>query len=444
MISFKNKKILIFGLKRSGEAVIRLFNKHGIKVNMTDENVMLKDLPHDIKENNYISYDDVFEILDQFDFLITSPGIPVHHPLIQQAYTIDLPILSEIEVGYQFLPPGSKLIAITGTNGKTTVTTLLTNVLNNQGIRATSCGNIGYPLSEAVLVDLHEVFVCECSSFQLDHIKYFRPDLAIWLNLAPHHLDHHGSFEAYQEAKFNLFKNMTYDDVAIINGDELEKIPLRELICHHYFFSVHDPSQQAYYDEDEGMIYISGKPFMKRDEMLLQGTENMMNVMAVILATKSLGGEDERLKETLSCFEPLKYRMEHIGNWAGVDFYNDSKSTNASAMLAAIRTLEQPILLIAGGKLKEDDYEKVFVHPNIKYVITFGENRKVLKAICDKVGKISFECLNLLEAMRLVKQMMQDGDAVLFSPGAQSYDQYNNYVERGEDFNQLFETVIQF
>lgn len=444
MIHFKGKKIIVFGLKRSGRAVIKLFNKHGVVVSMTDQEVGFEDLEEELHHNYYVPYKTINDVISTFDYCIKSPGIPDTHPIIQRAIQEGVTILSEIEVAYQYLPTGKHLIAVTGTNGKTTVTTLLTRLLNAQGYHATSCGNIGYPLSEAVLVDLQNIFVCETSSFQLNNIVDFHPEVAIILNLTPNHLDYHETFEAYKAAKFKATSKMVEHDTIILNGDDPE---LAELLHHRsesLRFSTNDPKSDAYYDKDAGAIYLHGEPFIKQDELLLQGTENMMNVMACLLAAERFGCDRETMKETIKTFEPLKYRIEPIGTWLDVDFYNDSKSTNAMAMLAAIRAMDRPLILIAGGKKKEDQYEQVFSHPNIKCVITFGENREQLKAYCDEAGKICFVCLNLLEAMRLVKKVMRKGDTVLFSPGSQSFDQYQNYVERGEDFNQLFHSVIMF
>lgn len=444
MIHFKGKNILVFGLKRSGRAVIKLFNKHDILVSMADEFIQKDELEEELQDNSYLPYDTVNDDLHTFDFLIKSPGIPDTHPLIQQATELNLLILSEIEVAYQFMPEGKRLIAVTGTNGKTTVTTLLTKILNAQGFRATSCGNIGYPLSEAVLVDLLDVFVCECSSFQLNNIIDFHPEVSLILNLTPNHLDYHGTFESYKDAKFKLFSRMNAENTIIINGDE----PMFQELLNHpstiLRFSVEDPSADVYYDDRSGEMIMEGETFLHQKELLLQGIDNMMNVMACVLAARKLGCQLETIREAIKTFEPLKYRIEHIGTWSGVDFYNDSKSTNAMAMLAAIRALDRPLILIAGGMRKHDQYDRVFSNPNIKCVITFGDNRELLKSYCDQANKICFVCLNLLEAMRLVRKVMREGDTVLFSPGAQSFDQYKNYVERGEDFNQLYHSVIMF
>lgn len=447
MLLLKNKEILVFGLKRSGQAVIRLLNREGIHVTMTDDEVREKDLDDDLKNNRYLSSEEAKASLDRFDYVVKSPGIPPTHPLIQKANELGLSVISELEIAYRFFPPGRPLVAVTGTNGKTTVTTLITNLLTASGIKATSCGNIGYPLSEAVLVDLYDAFVCECSSFQLEGIRYFTPHVAVWLNVLPHHLDYHGSFEAYVSAKAHLFRNMRDDGLIVINRDDanvMQQLQIHDPKGRILMFSLEEEQADAYYNEDTDMIHLDGEPFLHRKEILLQGQANVANVLAALLVAKSFSCDPTIMKKVIGGFEPLRYRMEHIGSWLGVDFYNDSKSTNAAAMKAAIQSLNQPIILIAGGKRKDDQYEPALSHPNIKYVVTFGENRKDLKACCDRVGKVCFKCVNLLEAMRLVKQMMSAGDAVLFSPGAQSYDQYANYVERGEAFNQLFKTVIQF
>lgn len=444
MFSFKGKKILVFGLKRSGLQVIQLLNKHGIPLFLTDDEVKPKDLTLDLTLNTYVEKEELEALIPTLDLIVKSPGIPDSQPMIKRALDHKITILNEIEIAYQFMAPGKKLIAITGTNGKTTTTTLLTKILNHMGLKATSCGNIGYPLSEAVLVDLYDVFVCECSSFQLNNIDRFKPDVAMILNLTPNHLDYHETFEAYKRAKFQLFKNMNKEDAIIYYGDDRELESIKDLPQKTYRYSLTDWNANGYYNKETGEIFCNGEPYLDVRGIKLQGQENIANVMACILAAQHMGYDVDKVKEAILGFEPLKYRIEYIGEWQGVKFYNDSKATNATATMAAIHAIDTPLILIVGGKLKEDRYEELFKDERIKCVIAYGENRNQMKAYCDEAKKICFICLNLLEVMRLVRKIMVDGDTVLFSPGAQSFDQYQNYVERGEDFNQLFHTVIEF
>jgi UDP-N-acetylmuramoylalanine--D-glutamate ligase len=443
MIKFKGKKILVLGLSTSGEQVIRLLNHHRIHVHMSDQSITEKDLMLDQELTTYIDYQCLEEQIAEFDILIKSPGIPDHHAFIQKAKKNKVLVISEIEVAYQFMPKGKKIIGVTGTNGKTTTTTLITKIINEAGYNACSCGNIGYSLSEAVLVDLYDVFVCECSSFQLNNIVDFKPDIAVILNISPNHLDYHETFEAYLQAKLNLIRLMGENDTLVYNEDDPV---LRERLIAYDIkkvsFSLKRLKQDSYADQKE--IFLKQEAVLTLDRIQLLGKENHMNIMAAILACEALNIKHEAMVEAVYNFKPLKYRIEYLNTYEGVRFYNDSKSTNVQASICAVNAVDSPIILIVGGKLKEDHYADLFQHEKIKMILTFGENRFVLKKVADEQQKVCFVCDNLLEVIRLLKKIMTKGDTVLFSPAAQSFDLYDNYVERGEDFNTLFSTVIQF
>jgi UDP-N-acetylmuramoylalanine--D-glutamate ligase len=443
MIKFKGKKILVLGLSTSGKQVIRLLNHHHIHLHMSDQSITEKDLNFDKQLTTYLDYHTLKNRIPEFDILIKSPGIPDHHDYIQCALENNVIIISEIEVAYQLMPKNKTIIGVTGTNGKTTTTTLITRIINEAGISACSCGNIGYSFSEAVLVDLYDVFVCECSSFQLNNTIDFKPDIAVMLNISPNHLDYHETFEAYLLAKLNLIRFMKADDTVVYNEDDAvirERIKTYDVMTKS--FSLKNIEQDGYADQQS--IYLNQEALLNIDQIQLLGKENQMNIMAALLACEALGIEREAMAEAIYRFKPLKYRIEYMDTYGGVRFYNDSKSTNVKASICAVNALDAPIILIVGGKLKEDRYDQLFEHEKIKMILTFGENRYVLKKVADEKQKVCFVCDNLLEVMRLIKRIMTNGDTVLFSPAAQSFDLYENYVERGEDFNTLFSTVIQF
>lgn len=441
MLSFKGKKILVFGLKTSGLHVVRLLNHRGISLYLTDQAIRPEN-NLDAELNQYVPYETCRQEIDTFDILIKSPGIPDSHELVKAAKAAHVLVISEIEVAYQMMPKYKKIIAVTGTNGKTTTTTLITRILTEMGFRACSCGNIGYTFSEAVLVDLYDYFVIECSSFQLANIIDFKPDIFVLLNITPNHLDYHPSFQAYIEAKLNGLSNMTERDVVVYNADDPVLLTAMAKTKHlTYRYSLVNEHMDGYFNGEELVLPHHA---IHKNELQLMGKENIANVLAACLVAEHLKVQPEIYHKVVTHFSSLKYRNEYLGDFDGVHFYNDAKATNPEATLSAIEAINKPLYLIMGGKKKEGDYAKVIHHPLVKMLFCFGENRLDLKKLADEAGKVAFNCSNLLEVMRLIKKVIVPGDIVLFSPGAQSFDQYQNYVERGEHFNQLLQTVISF
>lgn len=444
MLNYKDKKILVLGLKMSGLTVINLLNKQGIVPFASDKQLLEEDLMDLKYQFIYLPHDELPHKLNKIDFIIKSPGIPDHTELIKQAKDLQIPILSEVEVAYHFYDRSKVLIGVTGTNGKTTTTSLITTILTEANLKACSCGNIGYSFSDAVLKGDFDYYVCELSSFQLNNIDQFKPDIAVMLNISPNHLDYHQTFENYVAAKSKLLQNMREKNALIYYADDenLSEVGKHHESLDHITFSLRSDDHHCTYKNES--IYYEGQKIIDSKKMQLLGLENISNVMAAICVAKRLNIRNQIIKKAIEQFKPLHYRIEYCDTINQVDYYNDSKSTNTKATICAVNALKGPIILILGGVHKEDDYEAIMCSNKIKYVICFGQNRDYVKQQADLYNKVCFVCLNLLEVMRLIKKMIKNGDQVLFSPAAQSFDLYENYEKRGDDFNHLIKTVIKF
>lgn len=380
--------------------------------------------------------------LDNTDLIITSPGIPPHATIIKQAENRSIPIISELEYARTFLPD-NPLIAVTGTNGKTTTTTLIAYILNNAGKNAVAAGNIGTPLSELVgEIDEKTIIVAETSSYQLDRIKTFRPDVAIILNITPDHLGYHGTFDKYVKAKFSISLNQRENDLLILNADDAviaaytppSKVKVQ-------WFST-SPMQHGAYKNNRSMIIRDDKQHKEEevmvfDDMRLPGEHNAQNALAAALAVRAFEVSNENIRDSLMKFSGVEHRLEFVRSVNGADYINDSKATNVNAAWYALSSYNKPIVWIAGGRGDNNDYSALddLVKENVQCIITIGEEADaIFNHFCATVRCMRADTLE--QAVFKAHEIADENNIVLLSPACKSFDMFMNYEHRGEVFKQ--------
>ena len=370
------------------------------------------------------------------DLIILSPGIEADIPWTLAFTCAGAPIIGEIELGYHFF--NGRIIAITGTNGKTTTTALLEHVLLQEGHTAKACGNYGYPLCElALLPEQPEFAVLEVSSFQMETIVNFRPEVAIWLNFAPDHMDRYTKVEDYFNAKLRVFENMSADQLAIVRvGENLPGLKPRVA----EFSSVSDAGQLYY---KSGYIMQGDIALTQLRGTTLEQAHNAENAMAATLACRAVGLSDESISAGLRTFSPPGHRCETVAEIDGVLWLNDSKSTNLHSTEAAVRSQTRPIILLAGGKDKGLDYTAInpMLAEKARCCIVFGQIADQLEGTFAPVCK-TIKVETVQEAVAAAATEAQAGDVVLFSPGTSSFDQFTGYVQRGECFRNAVRTTL--
>ena len=443
--TFENKKVLVLGLAKSGEAAARLLTKLKAIVTVNDgkpfdENPSAQALLEDgIK---VICGSHPLELLDEnFELMVKNPGIRYDNPMVARALEKGIPVITEVELAY--LISEAPIIGITGSNGKTTTTTMIADVLNNGGQSGLLSGNIGFPASEVAqtATDL-DTLVMELSSFQLMGIESFHPHIAVITNLMPTHIDYHGSFEDYVAAKWNIQKNMTDADFMVLNfNQDLSKGLAQKTQATVMPFSTFERVDGAYLEN--GTLYFKGEAVIKADEIGVPGSHNIENALATIAVAKLSGIANDAIKETLSHFGGVKHRLQALGEVRGVKFYNDSKSTNILATQKALSGFDNSkVILIAGGLDRGNEFDELVPDiAGLKLMVILGESAPRVKRAADKAGVAYVDAKDVAEASHLAFENASAGDIVLLSPANASWDMYKNFEVRGDEFIAAFEEI---
>lgn len=367
----------------------------------------------------------------KYEFVVASPGIDPNSSLARNFTTRGIEIIGELELGWRSV--GSPVIAVTGTNGKTTTTELVAQMLNACGQKTIACGNIGKPLSEVARENKKfDVLTVEVSSFQLETIKTFRPTIAIWLNFAPDHLDRYRSVAEYRAAKLRIFENQTPGDVTIVNAIEnLPGIHSKKLTFSAY-------SDCADFRLAGGSILFQSKPVLRLAEAKLHGSHNIENLMATLAAGMARGLSFEKMVPPLCAYEPQPHRCEFVRQIGDVDYVNDSKATNLDALEKALLAQSKPVILVAGGKDKGFSFEPLrrLVQEKVRSTILIGEMSERIAQ--DWSGAVKTELASsLADAVERAHAAARPGEVVLFSPGTSSFDMFKSYADRGDQFRAL-------
>jgi len=440
--------VLIIGASLSGRSSAILAKKLGYSVFVSEmdksENFLdaIKEfnqynIPYEMGQNS-------IENLNSCDIVITSPGVPREAPILIEATNRGIPIISEIEFAYQHCK--NPIIAITGTNGKTTTTALIEHILNQSGIPAIAAGNIGKPFSEVVSnLKPETVVVLEISSYQLDRIELFRPNIAIITNITPDHLKYHKTMEDYIATKWRIASNQIPEDLLILNFDDeyLSKgnSSLRSRI---EYFSIRNSNCKAFVRE--GKIIIrqhKEEELMNISELAIPGVHNVYNSLAAIIAANAMGVSKTSLKHALMTFQGVNHRLEFVRILNGIKFINDSKATNVNSTIYALDTYLEPIVWIAGGRGDNNNYSQLddLVSKKVKKIICIGEEAEAIYKHFNSI-KPTVICQTFPEAIWEAYESAEAGDVVLFSPACKSFDMFNNFEHRGDVFKEIVNKLI--
>ncbi|WP_263819538.1 UDP-N-acetylmuramoyl-L-alanine--D-glutamate ligase [Salinibacter sp.] len=454
----RTKRATVVGGARSGRAVARLLAKVGGEVFLTEQ-----DAPSDGAAAALDAAGVEYEFGGHTaaalnaDVLVLSPGVPTQSNIVQQALRAGLDVYSEIEAASWFCD--APIVAITGTNGKTTTTSLTGDVFrtafaDTPDREALVAGNIGYPFSDYVLeTEPTDVVVLEVSSFQLDHVETFRPRVSVLLNITPDHLgryDH--DFEAYAQAKHNIFRNQGEGDVVVYNRDDddvrdaVEEAAAEQGVRPMAITREGVPAAGAGLRDGRIVLRTDDEDasLMPQDELALRGRHNMYNSLAAAVSARVMEVENDVIRESLSGFEGVPHRLEAVRTVDDVLYVNDSKATNVNAVWYALESFDRPIVLIAGGRDKGNDYTdlKPLVREQVRAVVALGESAETVgRALGDEAGRHR-RADTMEDALTQAQRAAQPGDVVLLSPACSSFDMYANYEERGDTFRRLVETML--
>lgn len=444
-----NKKVLVVGLARSGMAAIKILKQKGAIITLSETKPVseIKEAEELIAMGVEIRDQSIEVFEEKYDLCVKNPGVPYRSPAMDKLGENGVPVITEIELAYRVCAP-QHYIAITGTNGKTTTTTLVYEILEKAFPgNASLCGNIGTPLCEiAANEDLMNksgrYIALEISNFQLVNIDKFRPEVATIINLTPDHIDFMGGLDNYYKSKTEVYRNMQPGDTFILNSDDpvlaeyIKKYPPK---CDINSFSLDNENSDNYVKD--GYIYIKGEKVMPTDKIRIVGKHNLQNVIIAVAAAKALGISNEIIEQAVSEFRGVEHRIEFVREINGVKYYNDSKGTNTDATITAVKAFDRGVILLVGGFEKGLDMAELRKHlAPVKKVIGFGVcGPRLVKEL---VGDDGIVVENLEQALCEANKIAEPGDTVLLSPTTSSFDQYSCFEERGEHFKKLVNNIL--
>lgn len=443
---FEQKNVVVLGLAKSGYNAALLLHRLGAVVTVNDGKI-----PEDKTDSLHLQSLGVTVITGghpdglitkDVHYLVKNPGIPYENKIVQQAEQLNIPILTDVELAY--LVSSAPIIGITGSNGKTTTTMLIAEMMkqsnNYQDIYL--AGNIGIPATTvAQKVTANDLIVMEMSSFQLMGIEQFRPKIAVIVNIYEAHLDYHHTRQAYVEAKLNLLKNQTADDYLVLNGDIPESYEFaKQSKATVLYFSKTNENANAFVKEN--WIVVDGEPIFPVVAVQLAGSHNLENVLAATLVAKLLGQSNELIEQSVGQFHGVEHRCQLVGTINERRFYNDSKATNILATQMALKGFSENVVLIAGGLDRGNDFDALepSLHP-VKQMVVYGESKQKLALSAERQQVPVVIVDSLEEAVKVAYAQSEKNDVILFSPACASWDQYENFEKRGEHFVQLVNTL---
>jgi UDP-N-acetylmuramoylalanine--D-glutamate ligase len=445
-MEIKNKRVLVVGLGKSGIAAARFLKARGAQVTVSDIRPagLIAELPALLDAGIMVETGShgILTFRRQ-DLIVVSPGVPLSTPELSTVRALGIPIIGEFELGAQFLQ--GQVVAITGSNGKTTTTTLIGEIFKASGKPTLVGGNIGRPVVDMVAEANAETWsVLEVSSFQLETIETFQPRIALVLNITPDHLDRHGSFEAYAAAKTRITENQTADDFLILNAeDEPTKLVAAKTRAQIYWFSPRRQVKQGAFVHGESIFFRAteggeAEPVLPVAEIPLAGAHNVENVLAAVCAARLAGVDAHVIREAVAAFHAVEHRLEFVRELNGVRWFNDSKATNVDATAKAVEAFPGGIYLILGGKDKDSDYSTLspLLRARVKAVITIGSAAEKIESHLAGVVKIE-RAGTMDRAVAWAQKEAKSGDVVLLAPACSSFDQFENYEHRGRVFKQL-------
>lgn len=441
---FKNKKILILGMAKSGFEAAKLLALHHNQILVTDQKEQKEEDVQVLKELgvDFIVTDEPTKLLnDSFDYVIKNPGIHRSHPCVQKALELKIPVINEVEMAYTFLPKGVSIIGVTGSNGKTTTVTILYEILKESGLPVHLGGNIGYPLSSLVnKVKAGDILVLEISDHQLHDMYDFKTNISILTNLSQVHLDFNGTYENYQQIKKRIFNHHTKHDLAILNQENEDVVKLtNDIPSRKLYFSSQRESDLCIKNQ---AIYYLDEKIIDLDMIRVQGNHNYENIMCAIAAAKEFQVSNEAIKSVLNDFSGVEHRMEYVRRLEGREFYNDSKSTNNQSTIIALSSFQKPVILILGGLDRGQSFDELKDSMTyVKHVVCYGQTKEKINEFCLK-NQIDCVVLDDLEsAVKVAYNLSEEESVILFSPACASQDQFQSFEERGKLYKQYVENL---
>ncbi|WP_412674496.1 UDP-N-acetylmuramoyl-L-alanine--D-glutamate ligase [Aeribacillus composti] len=437
---YVDQNVLVLGLAKSGLRAAKLLHKLGARVTVND--MKPYEANDDVKELESLGIKLILgehpeQLLEEhnIDIVVKNPGIPYTNPIVQKAASQNIPVITEVELAYQISE--AEIIAITGSNGKTTTTTLIYEMLKADGKQPLLAGNIGNVACEVVQEATKEqIVVMEVSSFQLLGTIHFKPSVAVLLNIFNAHLDYHGTRENYMQAKGKIFSNQDDQSVAVINSDDQDVVRLSELSKgKKIYFSTNKEVSNGAYIQNES-IWYDGEKIIDIKDIALVGKHNLENILAAICAVKAKNVGNKAIQKVLASFSGVKHRLQYVGEVSGRKFYNDSKATNILATTKALEAFSSPVVLLAGGLDRGNEFDELIPYlKHVKAVITFGQTAPKIKKAAKKAGIELIEHVdNVEQAVFAAFRISDIGDVILLSPACASWDQYKTFEERGDIF----------
>jgi UDP-N-acetylmuramoylalanine--D-glutamate ligase len=451
MLELKNKRVLVVGLGKSGLAAARFLKAQGARVTVSDARpaTLIAELS-ELLDQGFMVEAGSHGLLTfrRQDLIVVSPGVPMSTPVLSQVRAMGAHIIGELELGAQYLR--GEVVAVTGSNGKTTTTTLIGEILKASGRPTLVGGNIGRPVTAMVEESTAESWsVLEVSSFQLETVETFKPRIALVLNITPDHLDRHGTFEAYAALKARVTEFQTAEDFLILNAEDKDtQMIAAKTKAQIFWFSTRRPIKQGAFVHGESILFVpregaNSERVMPVTEIPLAGAHNVENVLAAVCAARLAGVERATIREAVRNFKAVEHRLEFVREVEGVKYYNDSKATNVDATLKAVAAFAGGIHLILGGKDKGSDYRVLepLLRERVKTVITIGSAAEKIERQLDGVVKIE-RAETLERAVALAQAKAVAGDTVLLAPACASFDQFENYEQRGRVFKELVQGLV--
>jgi len=449
-MELSGKRVLVVGLGKSGLAAARFLKERGARVTVSDARpaTLIAELPGLLEQGIMVEAGSHGLLtFRRQDLIVVSPGVPASTPELKQVRAMGMHIIGELELGAQSLQ--GEVLAITGSNGKTTTTSLLGEILKAAGKPTLVGGNIGKPVTDLVPESTPETWsVLEVSSFQLETVETFRPRIAMVLNITPDHLDRHGNFENYAAAKARITEFQTAEDFLVLNAeDKATQMVAAKTKAQIYWFSSRRQIKQGAFVHGETIFFIpkegaKPEPVMPVAEIPLAGAHNVENVLAAVCAARLAGVASETIRTAVAAFKAVEHRLEFVRELHGVRYYNDSKATNVDATVKAVEAFAGGIYLILGGKDKDSDYAAMgpLLHERVKTVITIGSAAEKIEHQLAGVVKIE-RAETMDRAVALAHEVAVAGDTVLLAPACASFDQFQNYEHRGQVFKSLVQSL---